>query len=66
MIETFSDVDIVARTLFGEARGEVAKVGLVARSRGECDLESLARSAIVFWTNPKRGLFKTLSVFVLE
>lgn len=30
MIESFSEADIVARTLYGEARGEVAKVGLVA------------------------------------
>lgn len=30
MIDTFSDADIVARTLYGEARGEVAKVGLIA------------------------------------
>ena len=30
MIETFSDVDIIAHTLYGEARGEVAKVGLIA------------------------------------
>ncbi len=30
MIESFSDVDIVARTLYGEARGEVAKVGVIA------------------------------------
>lgn len=30
MIETFSDADIIARTLYGEARGEVAKVGLIA------------------------------------
>lgn len=30
MIQTFSDVDIIARTLYGEARGEVAKVGVIA------------------------------------
>lgn len=30
MINTLSDVHIVARTLYGEARGEVDKVGLIA------------------------------------
>lgn len=30
MIHTFSDTDIIARTLYGEARGEVAKVGIIA------------------------------------
>jgi hypothetical protein len=30
MIDTFSDADIIARTLYGEARGEVAKVGVIA------------------------------------
>ena len=30
MIDIFSDTDIIARTLYGEARGEVAKVGIIA------------------------------------
>jgi spore germination cell wall hydrolase CwlJ-like protein len=29
MITTFSDLDIIARTLYGEARGEVATIGLI-------------------------------------
>lgn len=29
MIQNFSDLDIVARTLYGEARGEVARVGII-------------------------------------
>lgn len=29
MIEDFSDLDVIARTLYGEARGELAKVGIV-------------------------------------
>lgn len=30
MIDDLSDLDVVARTLYGEARGEVAKVGIIA------------------------------------
>jgi len=48
MISDLSDLDIVARTLYGEARGEVAKVGIIA-------LEAIAS---VIWNrlkvNPKR------------
>lgn len=29
MIQKFSDLDIIARTLYGEARGEVANVGII-------------------------------------
>lgn len=29
MIDHYSDVEIIARTLYGEARGELAKVGIV-------------------------------------
>lgn len=30
MMDQFSDIEIMARTLYGEARGEVAKVGIIA------------------------------------
>lgn len=48
MINKFSDVEIIARTLFGEARGEVEKVGILA-------LEAIASVIWNRWLkNPKK------------
>lgn len=48
MINNFSDVEIIARTLFGEARGEVEKVGVIA-------LEAIASVIWNRWVkNPKQ------------
>jgi spore germination cell wall hydrolase CwlJ-like protein len=47
-MENFSDIDIVARTLYGEARGDVSKVGIIA-------LEAIAGVIWNRWKlNPKR------------
>ncbi len=48
MIECFSNEEIVARTLYGEARGEIAKVGIVG-------IEAVASVIWNRWKqNPKR------------
>lgn len=51
MINTFSDIEIIARTLYGEARGEVPKVGIIG-------LEAVAS---VIWNRwrTKPGYFGT-------
>lgn len=48
MIQHFSDLEIIARTLYGEARGEVNKAGVLA-------LESICSVIWNRWQiNPKR------------